>query len=131
MKILLPEAASKPEDRKGLFNEAEIGVKLAHQNVIRIFKVNRQPNHIVANYSTLREDLYVIYEGNNPDTSHPIIKAFVNPLVAWVWIGVIVIIFGTGLALVPNAQQMRSPVQVTVAVPALDPKGMTTAGASK
>jgi eukaryotic-like serine/threonine-protein kinase len=41
MKLLLPEAASKPEERKGLFNEAEIGVKLAHQNVIRILKVNR------------------------------------------------------------------------------------------
>jgi cytochrome c-type biogenesis protein CcmF len=97
----------------------------------RIFKVSRQPNHIVANYSTLREDLYVIYEGNNPDTGHPIIKAFVNPLVAWVWIGVIVIIFGTGLALVPNAQQLRSPVQVTVGVPAIDPKGLTTAEAGK
>jgi cytochrome c-type biogenesis protein CcmF len=97
----------------------------------RVFKASRQPNHIVANYSTLREDLYVIYEGNNPDTGHPIIKAFVNPLVAWVWIGVVVIIFGTGLALVPNAQQMRSPVQVTVGVPAIDPKGLTTAGAGK
>ncbi len=97
----------------------------------RIFKVSRQPNHIVANYSTLREDLYVIYEGNNPDTGHPIIKAFVNPLVAWVWIGVVVIIFGTGLALVPNAQQMRSPVQVTVGVPAIDPKGLRTAGAGE
>jgi serine/threonine protein kinase len=41
MKLLLPEAASKLEERKGLFNEAEIGVKLAHQNVIRILKVNR------------------------------------------------------------------------------------------
>jgi serine/threonine protein kinase len=41
MKLLLPETASKPEDRKGLFNEAEIGVKLTHQNVVRIFKVNR------------------------------------------------------------------------------------------
>jgi cytochrome c-type biogenesis protein CcmF len=97
----------------------------------RIFKVSRQPNHIVANYSTLREDLYVIYEGNNPDTGHPIIKAFVNPLVVWVWIGVVVIIFGTGLALVPNAQQIRSPVQVTVGVPAIDPKSLTTAGAGK
>ncbi|HET9790305.1 MAG TPA: heme lyase CcmF/NrfE family subunit [Candidatus Angelobacter sp.] len=97
----------------------------------RIFKVSRQPNHIVANYSTLREDLYVIYEGQNPDTGHPIIKAFVNPLVAWVWIGVVVIIFGTGLALVPNAQQMRSPVQVTVGVPAIDPKGLRTAGAGE
>ncbi len=97
----------------------------------RVFKVSRQPNHIVANYSTLREDLYVIYEGNNPDTGHPIIKAFVNPLVAWVWIGVVVIIFGTGLALVPNAQQMRSPVQVAVPVPSLETKGMTTAGAGE
>ena len=43
MKVLLPEAESKSEDRRGLFNEAEIGVKLAHQNVIRIFKVNRSP----------------------------------------------------------------------------------------
>jgi len=41
MKLLLPEAASQPEERKGLLNEAEIGVKLAHQNVIRILKVNR------------------------------------------------------------------------------------------
>src|SRR5437763_6978401 len=41
MKLLLPEAASDPEQRKNLFNEAEVGTKLAHQNVIRIFKVNR------------------------------------------------------------------------------------------
>lgn len=41
MKLLLPEAASQPEQRKGLFNEAEVGDKLTHQNVIRIYKVNR------------------------------------------------------------------------------------------
>ena len=41
MKILLPEAAERPEERRSIFNEAEIGVKLAHQNVIRILKVNR------------------------------------------------------------------------------------------
>jgi len=41
MKLLLPEAASNPEHRKTLFNEAEVGVKLTHQNVIRIHKVAR------------------------------------------------------------------------------------------
>ena len=41
MKLLLPEAASDPEQRKALFNEAEVGVKLTHQNVIRIHKVAR------------------------------------------------------------------------------------------
>lgn len=41
MKLLLPESAGDPEQRKTLFNEAEVGVKLTHQNVIRIVKVNR------------------------------------------------------------------------------------------
>ena len=49
----------------------------------------------------------------------------------WVWIGVVVIIFGTGLALVPNAQQLRSTVLVPAAVPSLEAKGMTTAGAGE
>lgn len=41
MKLLLPEAASDPEQRQALFNEAEVGIKLTHANVIRIHKVNR------------------------------------------------------------------------------------------
>jgi len=84
---------------------------------LRFFKANGgQPDHIVANHSTIREDLYVIYEGKNPDTGHPIIKAFVNPLVSWVWTGVLVIIFGTLAALVPNAAPIKSPVPAAVAV---------------
>ncbi len=67
----------------------------------RFFKASGgQPVHIVANHSTLREDLYVVYEGRNPDTDHPIIKIIINPLVNWIWIGVLVIVFGTGMALV-------------------------------
>ena len=84
---------------------------------LRFFKASGgQPDHIVANHSTFREDLYVIYEGRNPDTGHPIIKAFVNPLVCWVWIGVFVVIFGTGLALVPNAAAVRATVPAPVLV---------------
>jgi serine/threonine protein kinase len=41
MKLLLPEMASNPEQRRALFNEAEVGIKLTHQNVIRIHKVSR------------------------------------------------------------------------------------------
>jgi cytochrome c-type biogenesis protein CcmF len=97
----------------------------------RFYKANEQPSTMVANLSTLLEDLYVIYEGKNPDTGHPIIKAFVNPLVAWVWIGVLVIIFGTGMALVPNAAQLRSPVTVGALVPAGDRSLMQPAGADR
>ncbi len=98
----------------------------------RFFKASGgQPVHIVANHSTLREDLYVIYEGRNNQTDHPIIKAFVNPLVNWIWIGVLVIVLGTGMALVPNAASVTVPVPQAVAVSAMEDRGMQPAGAGK
>jgi cytochrome c-type biogenesis protein CcmF len=98
----------------------------------RFFKASGgQPVHIVANHSTLREDLYVVYEGRNPDTDHPIIKIIINPLVNWIWIGVLVIVFGTGMALVPNAAAVSVPVRSTVAVSQMDERGMHPAGAGK
>ncbi len=78
----------------------------------RFYTASQQQQHIPTVRSTLKEDLYIVYEGQNPDTGRPIIKAHLNPLVSWVWIGVLVMIFGTIVALVPNAAPAR------VAVPA-------------
>jgi cytochrome c-type biogenesis protein CcmF len=98
----------------------------------RFFKASGgQPVHIVANHSTLMEDLYVVYEGTNPQTDHPIIKAMVNPLVNWIWIGVLVIVFGTGMALVPNAALVTVEVPKAVAVAAMEEQGLHPAGARK
>jgi len=81
----------------------------------RFYTASQQPSTIVANHSTLQRDLYVIYEGRNPDTDRPIIKVFINPLIAWIWIGVAIVVFGTLVALVPALQ----PAPVTAkAVPA-------------
>ena len=66
---------------------------------------------MVANHSTLAWDLYVIYAGQNPDTNRPIIKVFLNPLVAWIWIGVVIVIIGTLVALVPNLTTVLSPAR--------------------
>jgi eukaryotic-like serine/threonine-protein kinase len=41
MKLLLPEAASQSEIRALLFHEADVGIKLRHENVINIIKVSR------------------------------------------------------------------------------------------
>ena len=60
-----------------------------------------QASTVVAIHSTLASDLYVVFEGRNPDTDKPIIKVFINPLVNWIWIGVGVVFFGTLIALVP------------------------------
>lgn len=46
MKTLLPESAGDPVQRKLLFNEAEVGIEMAHPNVIkivRVFKESRTP----------------------------------------------------------------------------------------
>ncbi|MFT4111263.1 heme lyase CcmF/NrfE family subunit [Silvibacterium sp.] len=68
----------------------------------RFYAASQQPSTIVANHSTLAWDLYVVYEGKNPSTGQPIIKAILHPLIAWIWIGVGIIIFGTAVALMPN-----------------------------
>jgi len=59
--------------------------------------------------STYKEDLYLTYEGLNEQTGRPIIKAHLNPLVMWIWVGVLIMIVGTVLGLIPNA----APVRVT------------------
>ena len=64
----------------------------------RFYQASQTPQTMVANHSTLAWDLYVVYEGKNPDSGLPIIKVFLNPLVAWIWIGVFIVIAGTATA---------------------------------
>ncbi len=63
-------------------------------------------------------DLYLVYEGRNETTGQPIIKAHVNPLVPWIWIGLIVMVFGTIVALVPNAAAVRVAATTPIRAPA-------------
>jgi cytochrome c-type biogenesis protein CcmF len=69
---------------------------------------------MVAIHSVPSWDLYVVFEGTNPDTGQPIIKAFLNPLVSWIWAGVVLLVLGTFAALVPSLK----PVSVGVRTPA-------------
>ena len=87
----------------------------------RVYAVNGQPQTMVANHSTMRWDLYVVYEGRDSTTGLPIIKAFLNPLVMWIWVGLVVVVFGTLVALVPSL----SPARAIVAVPVPKSDSMT------
>jgi cytochrome c-type biogenesis protein CcmF len=80
----------------------------------RFYTSTQQPQHIPTVRSTMKEDLYVVYEGQNPDTGRPIIKAHLNPLVSWIWVGVLVILLGTVLALFPNMAPIHAVVPVRV-----------------
>jgi cytochrome c-type biogenesis protein CcmF len=68
----------------------------------RFYNASQEFETRVAIHSTLARDLYVVFEGRNPETDKPIIKVFLNPLVNWIWIGVGIVIFGTAIALFPS-----------------------------
>jgi cytochrome c-type biogenesis protein CcmF len=80
--------------------------------VRRFYKASQQTSTMPDIRSGLNEDLYVVFEGLNPDNGHPILKAHLNALVMWIWMGVWIMLGGTVLALVPNA-----PAPVRVAAP--------------
>jgi cytochrome c-type biogenesis protein CcmF len=68
----------------------------------RRFSTTEENGTMVAIHSTLQEDLYVVYAGTNPDTQLPVIHAYLNPLVKWIWFGGVVVVLGTLVALLPN-----------------------------
>jgi cytochrome c-type biogenesis protein CcmF len=68
----------------------------------RRFATTVENGTMVAIYSTLKEDLYVVYAGESPETQLPVIHAYLNPLVKWIWFGGVVVVFGTLVALLPN-----------------------------
>ena len=90
----------------------------------RFYKASQQTQTVPRIHATVREDLflvkdlYLVYEGVNPDTGRPIIKAHLNPMVPWIWIGALVMIFGTITALFPNAAPVRVTAPARVAEPA-------------
>jgi cytochrome c-type biogenesis protein CcmF len=89
----------------------------------RVYLASEQPQTMVAIHSVPWWDLYVVYEGTNPSTGQPIIKAFLNPLVSWIWAGVAIIVFGTVVALVPSitpaTAALRVPARAAPSEPAL------------
>jgi cytochrome c-type biogenesis protein CcmF len=80
----------------------------------RFYIASQQQQHVPAIRSTLKEDIYVVFEGQNTDTGRPIIKAHLNPMVSWIWIGLVVMVFGTVLSLVPNGAPVRAAVRESV-----------------
>jgi cytochrome c-type biogenesis protein CcmF len=87
----------------------------------RLFQPSEETGTMVSIYSTLREDLYVVYAGRDPDSNLPVIHAYLNPLVKWIWFGGVILALGTLLALVPNRQA------VMVLQPAAEPGSLAPA----
>ena len=80
----------------------------------RFYKASQQTSTMPSIRSTVSNDLYIVYEGQNPDTGRPIIRAHLNPLVMWIWVGVWIMIVGTVVAMIPNSVPVRAMAPVRV-----------------
>jgi cytochrome c-type biogenesis protein CcmF len=66
----------------------------------RLYKSDRSQLHAVDINWRLNEDFYLNFAGMNDDRA--VIQAYVFTLISWIWIGAIVLVFGTLVALVPS-----------------------------
>ncbi len=73
----------------------------------RFYHASSQPTSRVDVRNRLREDVYVVYAGQSNDGTTPIIQVYINPLVNWIWIGALLLVLGTLVALVPSKRVRR------------------------
>jgi cytochrome c-type biogenesis protein CcmF len=66
----------------------------------RFYKAAQQATAEVALRTRLNEDLYINYATRVGDKAT--LQAYVFPLVTWIWVGVVTLIFGTFVCLVPS-----------------------------
>jgi cytochrome c-type biogenesis protein CcmF len=83
----------------------------------RFYHASQTFEHRVALHSTAQADLYLVFMGRDSASNKPIIKVFLNPLIAWIWIGVLIVVVGTLFALVPSAMAKKKEVTVAAALP--------------
>src|SRR6185312_6835183 len=60
------------------------------------------PTTDVAIHKTLAEDLYIVLNGYDSKSQSVSIKTVINPLVNWIWLGFLLLIFGTVIAFLPD-----------------------------
>jgi cytochrome c-type biogenesis protein CcmF len=84
----------------------------------RFYKKPKQPTTEVAMRSTLTEDLYLVLGSYDGPSGLATIQAYVNPLVAWLWIGGFIMGFGTLVTMWPSAAERRAVAVELGAAPA-------------
>jgi cytochrome c-type biogenesis protein CcmF len=67
-------------------------------------RMPESPTTEVAMLHSLRDDLYVVVGTVNPESKAATFQVHVNPLVAWIWAGLIVLIAGSVVAMWPELQ---------------------------
>ncbi len=92
---------------RAIINVTRDGVFFARMHPARFVYTARpeQPTSEVAIAPRLSEDLYLTMNSVDPTSRVAHLKAFVNPLTLWIWIGAMVLVAGVILAMWPEASK--------------------------
>ena len=74
----------------------------------RFYIASQTPTTEVALRRRLNEDVYINFAGTGTGTN-VILQAYIFPLVSWIWIGFLVVLFGTFVCLVPSKTKLVFP----------------------
>jgi cytochrome c-type biogenesis protein CcmF len=101
------------ENQNYIWNRAVVAIYKGGQQIgtltpeRRLYKASEQPTSEVSIRRRLNEDLYLNFAGMSEDNTKAVIQAYVFPLVTWIWIGFVVLIFGTVVCLVPPKARLQ------------------------
>ncbi len=87
-------------------NGQELTVLAPRRNVY--FKAPDAPTSEVGLRTTWREDLYVVLNGWEDGATAATFSIYLNPLMVWLWVGGIILILGTLIALWPHPATVRT-----------------------
>src|ERR1035438_10499548 len=73
----------------------------------RFYKASKQGTSEVGIRVRPNEYVYLNLGGMSDDNKRAVIQAYVFPLVSWIWIGTLVVIFGTLVCLVPSKIKLQ------------------------
>ncbi len=72
----------------------------------KFYPQEQQPIAHVAYRAGLKEDLYLVLGDFSRDGQLATVRAMVNPLVSWIWLGGLVITLGTALSVLPGRRRV-------------------------
>jgi cytochrome c-type biogenesis protein CcmF len=84
----------------------------------RFYKASQQPLAEIGIRRALNEDLYINFAALDQATGKATLQAYVFPLVDWLWIGAVVLVLGTLVALVPSKIARQYPRTQVVGIKA-------------
>ena len=84
--------------------DRKVGTLVPGQN---FYKAGQDPSTEVDIRHSLSDDLYLIFLGFDPQEGRVMLKAYLNPLINWMWIGGGVLLLGSLFAMLPDLRDRK------------------------